>query len=236
MWNYNPNVQQALPTNLDCQLQQLLQAMVNTLAQSKDPLEVLGEIGLVEIPTFNGGNQDSVEWLESITQAFEANNIQGIRRLVVTVMNTVTPVQMPWITYPVPSATRDPMEQIATLLQEIMSMVECSPDVLFEIDEIAQETSHNRYTQINISGPKDQKDNMTSRNVSKQCAKVNQKCDLSDNDLQKRCSTWMDKAACVVSPLGLQKHTNKQVSNTKTVECKDIGNSLPFRNKSPVDI
>ncbi|CAG8614830.1 6789_t:CDS:2, partial [Racocetra persica] len=40
-----------------------------------------------------------------------------------TIMNTVTPIQTPWITYSVSCTTRDPIEQIATLLQEIILTV-----------------------------------------------------------------------------------------------------------------
>ncbi|CAG8707026.1 6495_t:CDS:2, partial [Racocetra persica] len=55
--NYNPysaNIQQALPTNLDHQLKQLLQTMVNMLAKSKDLQEVLGEIDQTLLDLENG--------------------------------------------------------------------------------------------------------------------------------------------------------------------------------------
>ncbi|CAG8759183.1 4314_t:CDS:2, partial [Racocetra fulgida] len=67
--------------------------MVNALARSKEPQANLGEINLVRIPIFNGENQNPVEWLS------------------------------PRVTTFVPPATRSPVAQIATLLQEIVSTV-----------------------------------------------------------------------------------------------------------------
>ncbi|CAG8639245.1 17206_t:CDS:2, partial [Racocetra fulgida] len=93
------------------------------------------------------------------------------------------------------------------------------------------ETLEAAYTMWNDH--KNQKDNITSSNVLNQGTKVNQKYNLGENNLQKICSIWMDKVACVVSPLGLQKHTDKRVCNTKTGKCKDIGNSPPSSNKGP---
>ncbi|RIB30267.1 hypothetical protein C2G38_2153187 [Gigaspora rosea] len=59
---------------------QLFQSIVNVLVHSQKPQV---EIDLVKIPTFIGGNQDPIEWLDLINQVFEANNILGIRRLIV---------------------------------------------------------------------------------------------------------------------------------------------------------
>lgn len=41
------------------------------------------ETNVVTIPTFAGGNQDPVAWLESVSRAFEANNVQGNRWIAV---------------------------------------------------------------------------------------------------------------------------------------------------------
>ncbi|RIB17870.1 hypothetical protein C2G38_2246130 [Gigaspora rosea] len=59
---------------------QLFRAMVNVLVNFQKPQL---EIDLVKIPTFVGGNQEPIEWLDLINRAFEANNILGTRRLAV---------------------------------------------------------------------------------------------------------------------------------------------------------
>ncbi|CAG8556500.1 2259_t:CDS:2, partial [Gigaspora rosea] len=65
------------------QMQQLLQAMINTLNQPWEPQVKNSEQNLANIPTFTGGNQDPVEWLEAIDRAFKANKIVGAKRLFV---------------------------------------------------------------------------------------------------------------------------------------------------------
>ncbi|RIB11793.1 hypothetical protein C2G38_2202511 [Gigaspora rosea] len=64
-------------------MQQLLQAMINTLNQPWEPQVKNSEQNLANIPTFTGGNQDPVEWLEAIDRAFKANKIVGAKRLFV---------------------------------------------------------------------------------------------------------------------------------------------------------
>ncbi|CAG8530301.1 3786_t:CDS:2 [Ambispora leptoticha] len=77
------------PTNLDQQdvpdqqTIRLLQVIANALAQPRRSHDELNERNVVKIPTFSGGNQDPVEWVDAVTRAFEANNIIGIRRLAV---------------------------------------------------------------------------------------------------------------------------------------------------------
>lgn len=69
------------PGDQNQQMQQLLQAMINTLNQPRGPQVENSEQNLVNISTFTRGNQDLVEWLEAIDRAFEANNIVGARKL-----------------------------------------------------------------------------------------------------------------------------------------------------------
>ncbi|RIB14301.1 hypothetical protein C2G38_1667610 [Gigaspora rosea] len=60
--------------------QQLLQLMAGVLHQVFKNNQTQ-ELNFVNIPTFSGGNQDPIEWIETVGHAFEANNIQGHRRV-----------------------------------------------------------------------------------------------------------------------------------------------------------
>lgn len=64
-------------------LQQLLQGIVNILAQSQKSQIDFEEQTFVKIPTYARGNQDPVEWLELVNSAFEVNRIVGTRKLAV---------------------------------------------------------------------------------------------------------------------------------------------------------
>src|SRR5260364_147752 len=68
-------------TTITQQVQQLIQAIA--LAPQSQAQNQQRESNVVPLPTFLGGNQDPIKWLESIGCAFEANNIQGQRRLAV---------------------------------------------------------------------------------------------------------------------------------------------------------
>src|SRR5260364_79783 len=65
------------PNNSNHQLQQLFQEMVNVLNRTQESQTNLEEQTFVKILTYAGGNQDPVEWLESVNSAFEANKIVG---------------------------------------------------------------------------------------------------------------------------------------------------------------
>ncbi|CAG8743585.1 4009_t:CDS:2, partial [Dentiscutata heterogama] len=64
------------------QIHQLLRLVAGTLPQAIENNQIQ-ETNVVTIPTFSGGNQDPVAWLEVVGCAFEANNIQGDRRIAV---------------------------------------------------------------------------------------------------------------------------------------------------------
>ncbi|CAG8745693.1 16868_t:CDS:1, partial [Racocetra fulgida] len=64
------------------QIQQLLQLMGGIMPQVQQNNQIR-KMNTVSIPSFAGANQDSVEWLEMVSCAFEANNIQGNRRIAV---------------------------------------------------------------------------------------------------------------------------------------------------------
>ncbi|CAG8495736.1 3548_t:CDS:2 [Cetraspora pellucida] len=81
--NPNPLMDHEQQPTPDQQTIQLLQLLANALKLSQEPQVELGERNVVNYPMFSGRNQDPMEWIESITRAFNANNIQEARRIII---------------------------------------------------------------------------------------------------------------------------------------------------------
>ncbi|RIB26508.1 hypothetical protein C2G38_2163139 [Gigaspora rosea] len=61
----------------------ILQVIANVLARPQEQQLEVKEQNIVHISTYVSRNQDPLEWLDSISRAFEANNILGARKLAV---------------------------------------------------------------------------------------------------------------------------------------------------------
>ncbi|CAG8647813.1 9973_t:CDS:10, partial [Cetraspora pellucida] len=96
--NPNPPIDHEQQPILDQQATQLLQ---------------LSERNVVNYPMFSGRNQDPVEWIESITRAFCANNIREARRIVIASAHLSDLAALWWeeLLYP---RTNKPMEHRVT--------------------------------------------------------------------------------------------------------------------------
>ncbi|CAG8758915.1 14019_t:CDS:1 [Dentiscutata erythropus] len=77
--NYNGLIVKNQPNNL----QQLLQGMINVLAQSQESQIDFEEQIFMKILIYAGENQDLVGWLELANSSFEANNIVGAKKLAI---------------------------------------------------------------------------------------------------------------------------------------------------------